>query len=396
MLNYNDGPIFSSSLMSCDQSRRVISHNHLNIKRHPCINSIPRCTSLAISSSQISLIGDLPDTSQSLDPQTLAGSIEKGLKEKFDGKDIERILTSWRLVDQGYYRKEYVGSKTKHHDDMIQECHSYVPGLSIKPFWDTQDFDWTRRLESSYSAIREEFDAVIATLPRSQKEGSNIWAGALTDDATSYGEGWKTLVLMDRGRWDNVNANLFPRTCQAIYKSGVPATEIFFASMEGPSSIKKHSDFTNFVLTSHLALDIPHSGENKCRLTVGNETHQWLNGKTYVFDTSLLHDAINESDQMRYILMMRVWHPDLTNVEKEALQFTFDCLELPGLMSSDSEERSKAEKIAELTRSFPLIPDEIENKKYYAQIKSSEITAKSFGRKKKKKGKRKSTGRGFG
>jgi len=390
VLNYNGGPIFSSSLMSCDvnHSRRVISQNHLNMKRHPCIHSIPICTSLAISSSQISLLGDLPDTSQSLDPLTLAGTIENKMKEKFDGKDIERVLTSWRLVDQGYYRKEYVGSKTKHHDDMIQECHSYVPGLSIKPFWDTRDFDWTRWLESSYSAIREEFDAVIATLPRSQNEGSNIWAGALTDDATSYGEGWKTLVLMDRGRWDNVNANLFPRTCQAIYKSGVPATEIFFASMEGPSSIKKHSDFTNFVLTSHLALDIPHSGENKCRLTVGNETRQWLNGKTSVFDTSLLHDAINESDQMRYILMMRVWHPDLSNVEKEALQFTFDCLEFPGLISSDSEERFKAEKIAELTRSFPLIPDEIENKKYYAQIRS--------GKKKQKKGKRKSTGKGFG
>jgi len=396
VLNYH-GAIFSSSLMSYDhQSIRVISHNHRNIKRHPSVKITPRCTSIPISSSLISSIGDLPDTSQSLDPQTLAGTIEEGLKEKFDGKDIERVLTSWRLVDQGYYRKEYVGSKTEHQDDMIQECHSYVPGLSIKPFWDAQDFDWTRWLESSYSDIREEFDAFTATLPRSQKEGNNIWAGALTDDATSYGEGWKTLVLMDRGRWDNVNANLFPRTCQAIYKSGVPATEIFFASMDGPSSIKKHSDFTNFVLTSHLALDIPHSGENKCRLTVGNETRQWLNGKTYVFDTSLLHDAINESEQVRYILMMRVWHPDLTNVEKEALQFTFDCLEFPGLISSDSEERFKAEKIAELTRSFPLIPDEIEEKKYYAQIRSSEINAKSSGKKKQKKRKLKSTGRGFG
>jgi aspartyl/asparaginyl beta-hydroxylase (cupin superfamily) len=373
----NGGPIFSSSLIhpvshTCRTTllfvgRRDNNCNHRNTNKR-------RRTSLPM---KIVPNSDLPDTSQSLDPQTLAGTIEKGLKEKFDENEISRILTSWRLVDKEYYRKEYVGSTTEHQEDMIQECHSYVPGLSVKSFWDEQQFDWAKSLESSYSDIREEFDAVTANLSRLKREGNNIWAGALTDDASSYGEGWKTLALMDRGRWDDVNANLFPKTCQAVYKAGVPATEIFFACMEGPSSIKKHSDFTNFVLTSHLALDIPNSGENKCRLTVGDETRQWINGKVSVFDTSLLHDAINESDQTRYILMMRFWHPDLSSVEKEALQFTFDSLELPELISSDPKEQLKAEKIVELSRSFPL-------------------TAKGFGKKKKQKEGKEKSGRGFG
>jgi len=375
VLHFNDGgPIFSSSLIhpvshTCRTTLLFVDrrdNNHRNTNKR-------RRTSLPMKTAPHT---DLPDTSQSLDPQTLAGTIEKGLKEKFDEHAISRILTSWRLVDKDYYRKEYVGSTTEHQEDMIQECHSYVPGLSVKSFWDEQQFDWAKSLESSYSDIREEFDAVTANLSRLKREGNNIWAGALTDDASSYGEGWKTLALMDRGRWDDVNANLFPKTCQAVYKSGVPATEIFFACMEGPSSIKKHSDFTNFVLTSHLALDIPYSGENKCRLTVGDETHQWINGKVSVFDTSLLHDAINESDQTRYILMMRFWHPDLSSVEKEALQFTFDSLEFPELISSDPKKQLKAEKIVELSRSFPL-------------------TAKAIKKKKQKEGKQKS-GRGFG
>lgn len=354
---------------------------------------------MAISSPPspyISINGNLPDTSQPLNPNTFAGLIEKGLKEKFNVTEIERVLTSWRLVDQGYYRNEYVGDKVE--DDntyMIQECHSYVPGLTIKPFWDPQEFDWAKTLESRYSEIREEFDIVTGNMQRLQREGNNIWASALTEDASSYGEGWKTLVLMDRGRWDPVNANLFPKTAQAIYASGVAATEIFFACMEGPSSIKKHSDFTNFVLTSHLALDIPYSGENKCRLTVGNETRQWIDGKSYIFDTSLLHDAENDSDQMRYILMMRLWHPDLTSVEKEALQFTFDCLEFDQLLSSSEEERFKAEAIVEASRSFPLTPEAS------SQIKSPEINAKGFGNKKKQykrkqKGARGGKKKGFG
>ena len=369
------------------RSRRLISQNHDNIKL--AVSSAP--------SSPISIDANLPDTSQPINPNTFAGMIEEGMKKRFNETDIERVLSSWRLVDQGYYRKEYVGDDNEGEDTyMIQECHSYVPGLTIKPFWDPQEFDWAKTLESRYNEIREEFDAVMGNMQKLQKQGNNIWAGALTDDASSYGEGWKTLVLMDRGRWDPVNAKLFPKTAQAVYTSGIPATEIFFASMNGPSSIKKHSDFTNFVLTSHLALDIPYSGENKCRLTVGNETREWINGKSYVFDTSLLHDAENESDQMRYILMMRLWHPDLTPVEKEALQFTFDSLEFDQLLSSNEEERFKAEKIVEASRAFPIITDDDSGPKgFRAQIKSPEINMKGFG-KKKKQNKRKQKGAGGG
>jgi len=186
-------------------------------------------------------------------------------------------------------------------------------------------------------------------------KGNNIWAGALTVDASSYGEGWKTLVLMNRGIWDPINVNLFPVTAKAINDIGVPAVEVFFASMKPHTKIKPHSDFTNFVLTSHLPLDIPYSGENKCRLTIGDTERQWINGEVMLFDTSILHDAVNESDKMRYILMLRVWHPDLTDAERQALQFTYNALEFPGLVSSDPEERSRAERIVEAARAFPVI-----------------------------------------
>jgi Aspartyl/Asparaginyl beta-hydroxylase len=300
----------------------------------------------------------LPDTSMPLSPNTFAGMVEQGLLERFEESEIQRILTSWRLLDQDYEHREYVGDNAEDNresSNMIQECHSYVPGLAIKAFWNEGDFEWANYLQGKYREILKEFQSAMSDRSKLEQQGNNIWAGALTDDASSYGVGWKTLVLMNRGRWDLVNAQLFPKTSQAIHKSGVPATEIFFASMEGPSSIKMHSDFTNFVLTSHLALDIPYSGENKCRLTVGDETRQWINGNVMVFDTSLLHDAVNESDKMRYILMMRIWHPDLTATERAALQFTYDCLELPGLVSSDPGERFLAEQTAESVRAFPKL-----------------------------------------
>lgn len=209
---------------------------------------------------------------------------------------------------------------------MRQEARSYVPGLTVQPFWSPQP--WAAHLEAHYDTIRGEFDRTLTS--KALKRGENVWAKAL-DGAESYGPGWTTLVLMDRGRWSR-NAALFPETARILEE--VPCVEAFFAAMQPKSAIKPHSDSTNFVLTSHLGLRIPQG----CRLSVGDQTRHWQEGQTLLFDTSIMHDAANDADQTRYILMMRVWHPDLTLDERNGLQFLFDCLELPNLVSEDPKE----------------------------------------------------------
>jgi hypothetical protein len=314
-------------------------------------------TLLSSPSSSTTVNTELPQTSP-LHPHTFAGMVEAGMRERF-GDDCARVIESWRLLDLDYEHREFVGVDNLNLDpdqsNCHQQCHSYVPGLKAKEFWDTTDHKWAKKLANQYKTIKKEFTKVTADMEQLVQEGNNIWAGALTDDASSYGQGWKTLVLMNRGRWDSVNANLFPATAKAVRDCGIPAAEVFFASMQPNTSIQRHSDFTNFVLTSHLALDIPYSGENQCRLTVGDQTREWINGQVMMFDTSILHDAHNDSDKTRYILMFRLWHPDLTQTERDALQFTYDCLELPGLVSSDPGERFMAEQILTAQRAFPDI-----------------------------------------
>jgi Aspartyl/Asparaginyl beta-hydroxylase len=308
-----------------------------------------------------------------LPPHTFAGMVERAMIERFwdfskDGKDketnrIDRILESWRLLDRDYVHKEHIGkliglsSSPVDDSKLYQLCHSYVPGLTIREFWDTSEFSWCAALQAKYRSIRDEFLAVTFDLERLTKEGNNIWASALSADvAQSYGEGWSTLVLMNRGIWDPINVQLFPVTARAIYDSQVPAVEVFFASMKPNTSIPPHSDFTNFVLTSHLAIDIPYSGQNKCRLSVGSTERQWINGEVSMFDTSIMHDAVNESDQMRYILMFRVWHPDLTGLERQALQFTYDALECPEIVTAGSqEERDRALRKMNEAKAFPAL-----------------------------------------
>ena len=314
------------------------------------------------------LINTTPPPTRPLSPLTFAGQVEAALIDKFGGAEpIQRVLDSWRWAEMDYAHKEFMGPRQDPPalDPKSSNCHqlapSYVADLTCKQFWDASQFDWAKKLENSYDEIRKEFLSVTADMDSLSKKGNNIWAGALTDDASGYGEGWKTLVLVNRGMWDPVNAKLFPKAAKAVHESGIPTTECFFASMQPGSDIKLHSDFTNFVLTSHLALVFPENGNKKCRLTIGDEERQWMEGEVMAFDTSIMHSAVNESDEVRYILMFRIWHPDLTQAERDAIQFVYDCLEMPELLSEDAGTRWMAEERVKMARLFPDVGESTSN-----------------------------------
>jgi aspartate beta-hydroxylase len=311
-----------------------------------------------VSSSDITET-KIPETSP-LPPNSFSGLVEAALQERF-GSDAARIVESWRLLELDYEHKEFVGRHqtppitNPETSNCFQQAHSFVPNLKATQFYNVENMEWARKLKKQYKTIKSEFSRVTADMDKLTQEGNNIWAGALTEDASSYGMGWRTLVLMDRGVWDPVNVNLFPKTSKAIHDSGAPVVEAFFASMQPHTDIKLHTDNTNFVVTSHLAIDIPESGNNKCRLTIGDETKEWINGEILMFDTSIMHAAVNESDKTRYILMLRLWHPDLDDIERQALQFTYDCLQMPELVSNNAQERAMAEQQLATLHDFPEI-----------------------------------------
>jgi aspartyl/asparaginyl beta-hydroxylase (cupin superfamily) len=50
---------------------------------------------------------------------------------------------------------------------------------------------------------------------------------------------------------------------------------------------------------------------------VGSETREWKAGSAWVFDDTIEHEAWNDSDQPRAILIIDTWNPFLTAVERE-------------------------------------------------------------------------------
>jgi aspartyl/asparaginyl beta-hydroxylase (cupin superfamily) len=63
----------------------------------------------------------------------------------------------------------------------------------------------------------------------------------------------------------------------------------------------------------HLPLIVPHG----CWFRVGNETREWRQGKAFVFDDTLEHEARNGSDELRVVLIFDVWNPFLSAAERD-------------------------------------------------------------------------------
>lgn len=100
--------------------------------------------------------------------------------------------------------------------------------------------------------------------------------------------------------------------------------EVFFARQDGKTGIASHTDNANFIQTTHLGVDVP---EGECWIKVGEHTREWMNGKIIICDTSFMHETENMSENDRYVLIMRHWHPEVTPIEKIANEFLFAALD---------------------------------------------------------------------
>ncbi|MCG8435166.1 MAG: aspartyl/asparaginyl beta-hydroxylase domain-containing protein, partial [Gammaproteobacteria bacterium] len=72
----------------------------------------------------------------------------------------------------------------------------------------------------------------------------------------------------------------------------------------------------NTKLTVHLPLITPGNGA----LKVAGEARTWKTGELLLFDDSFEHEAYNNSDQTRVVLIFKVWHPGISLEEKTTLE----------------------------------------------------------------------------
>ena len=78
--------------------------------------------------------------------------------------------------------------------------------------------------------------------------------------------------------------------------------------------VHSHTGPTNCRLRSHLGLAIPKTG---VKMRILNKFITWEEGKVMIFDDSFEHEVWHEGDKPRLILIVDVFHPQLTEYEKK-------------------------------------------------------------------------------
>ena len=94
------------------------------------------------------------------------------------------------------------------------------------------------------------------------------------------------------------------------------APTVMFSVLAPHTRIPPHTGTTNTRGIVHLPLIIP----DGCGFRVGGETRQWEPGRAWVFDDTIEHEAWNDSDEPRVILILDIWNPLLTEADREVVR----------------------------------------------------------------------------
>lgn len=182
------------------------------------------------------------------------------------------------------------------------------PELRSQPWYDAAGFDLAHALESNYASIRREFLGIDPSAFHPESE-----------DIGRTGS-WDVFLLFERGIKKRDNCALFPITTQIIESHTTVRTLaglIYFSRMQRGTHIAAHRGPTNMRLRLHLGIQVP---RGDCGIRVGGETRGWQEGKCLVFDDHFEHEAWNATAKDRVVLIIDLWHTDLSPTEVRLLE----------------------------------------------------------------------------
>jgi aspartyl/asparaginyl beta-hydroxylase (cupin superfamily) len=224
----------------------------------------------------------------------------------FAGEKLDRFRDSLDIM---------VGRKRRY--DSRSAVYHY-PQLAPTEFFARADFPWLDRIEAATDAIRDEFLQVLATeegfmpyITYPQDVPHNQWA------ELNNSPRWSAFHLYKMGQAVAGNAVRCPATVKVLEAAPMPdqpgrTPAAMFSLLKAKTRIPPHNGVTNTRLVTHLALIVPEG----CGFRCGNETRSWVPGKAWVFDDTIEHEAWNDSDKLRVVLIFDIWHPHLTPAER--------------------------------------------------------------------------------
>jgi aspartate beta-hydroxylase len=193
----------------------------------------------------------------------------------------------------------------------------YLPAIE---FFRREDFPWLDLLESATEEIAAEAVAALTSDGGEFKPYVDFPPGTPIDEwgPLNHSMDWSVYSLWHDGAKIDAHQARCPRTTAVLAQlplCDVPgyAPGAFFSVMKPRTRLPPHTGTTNTRSIVHLPLVVP----DGCGLRVGSEARAVRKGQAWVFDDSIEHEAWNDSDETRIILIFDIWNPFLTAAERD-------------------------------------------------------------------------------
>jgi aspartyl/asparaginyl beta-hydroxylase (cupin superfamily) len=208
-----------------------------------------------------------------------------------------------------------------------QPTSFYFPGLPQAAWYPRDMFPWVAELETAVPAMRTEIERVLADEqglePYVQEQPDRASRGhSLLNDVR-----WSAFHLWKDGERVEENARRCRLTMRLLEVLPIPRIKgrspmALISILRPGTHIPPHNGMLNTRLICHIPLVVPPG----CRLRVGAETREVVEGKALIFDDSFEHEAWNDGDSVRAVLLFEIWRPELSEDEKVALTAMFEAV----------------------------------------------------------------------
>ncbi|XP_071184593.1 aspartyl/asparaginyl beta-hydroxylase isoform X19 [Salvelinus alpinus] len=219
-----------------------------------------------------------------------------------------------RMGDDSAYKWYERGHQRGHFASVWQRSLYNVDGLKAQPWWtpkDTGYMDLVKTLERNWRTIRDEALSVI-------DKSTGLFVPE-EENLREKGE-WGQFTLWQQGKKAGESCHSVPKTCGLLERypeaTGCKRGQIKFSVMQPGTHVWPHTGPTNCRLRMHLGLVIPKTG---CKIRCTNDTRAWEEGKVLIFDDSFEHEVWQDADSYRLIFIVDVWHPELTQYQRQTL-----------------------------------------------------------------------------
>jgi len=198
----------------------------------------------------------------------------------------------------------------------------YYPGLPPIEFYDRSEFPWMEGFEVQTDAIRAELASALRESEADFKPYIHYGEHMPLDQWRDLNNSprWTSYEFYREGKPIADRCQRAPATMRAV--QSLPQADVplrspvaMYSALQPRTRIPPHTGVANFRLVVHLPLVIPPG----CGFRVGSETREWRIGEGWVFDDTIEHEAWNDSEEPRYILICDIWSPRLSPQERAAI-----------------------------------------------------------------------------